>query len=79
MNRPLEDKSLPADAQSDRKIALQAPLFVLLDKVLYFAHHIVDILVREIVPVFRVPENLLSDTGTNLLSHLMTDVCKALG
>ncbi len=42
-------------------------------------HRIVDILVREIVPVFGVPECLLSDRGTNLLSHLMTDVCKALG
>ena len=42
-------------------------------------HRIVDILVREIVPVFGIPECLLSDRGTNLLSHLMTDVCKALG
>lgn len=42
-------------------------------------HRIVDILVREIVPVFGVPESLLSDRGTNLLSHLMTGVCKALG
>ncbi len=40
------------------------------------AHRIVDILVKEIVPV---PECLLSDRGTNLLSHLMMDVCKALG
>ena len=31
------------------------------------------------VPVFGVPEALLSDRGTNLLSHLMTDVCKLLG
>ncbi len=37
-------------------------------------HRIVDILVREIVPVFGVPECLLSDRGTK-----MTDVCKALG
>jgi len=26
-----------------------------------------------------VPECLLSDRGTNLLSHLMTDLCKMLG
>ena len=26
-----------------------------------------------------MPEALLSDRGTNLLSHLMTDVCKLLG
>ncbi len=37
------------------------------------------ILVRELASVFGVPECLLSDRGTNLLSHLMTDVCKALG
>ena len=42
-------------------------------------HRIVDILVKEIVPTVGVPESLLSDRGTNLLSHLMTDVCKALG
>jgi len=42
-------------------------------------HRIVDILVKEIVPTVGVPEILLSDQGTNLLSHLMTDVCKALG
>ena len=42
-------------------------------------HRIVDILVKEIVPTVGVPESLLSDRGTNLFSHLMTDVCKALG
>ena len=35
---------------------------------------IVKILVEEIVPNFGVPESLLSDRGTNLLSHLMLDV-----
>ncbi len=43
------------------------------------AHRIVDILAKEIVPTVGVPECLLSDRGTNLLSHLMMDVCKALG
>ncbi len=38
------------------------------------AHRIVDILVKEIVPTVGVPECLLSDRGTNLLSHLMIDV-----
>ncbi len=42
-------------------------------------HRIVDILIKEIVPTIGVPENLLSDRGTNLLSHLMAEVCKALG
>ena len=41
--------------------------------------HIVKILVEEIVPFFGVPEALLSDRGTNLLSNLMLDVCKLLG
>ena len=37
------------------------------------------VLVEELVPFFGVPEALLSDRGTNLLSHLMKDVCKMLG
>ena len=40
---------------------------------------IAEILVQEVVPFFGVPESLLSDRGANLLSHLMTDVCKLLG
>ena len=40
---------------------------------------LVDILVHEIIPVCGVPESLLSDRGTNLLSYLMTDVCSLLG
>ena len=34
---------------------------------------------EEIVPFFGVPEALLSDQGTNLLSHLVLDICKLLG
>jgi len=41
-------------------------------------HRIVKILVEEVVPLIGVPEALLSDRGTNLLSHLMTDVYKLL-
>ena len=40
---------------------------------------IVRLLVEEIVPLFVVPEALLSDQGTNLLSHLMLDMCQLLG
>ena len=36
---------------------------------------IVKILVDEVIPFFGVPEVLLSDRGTNFLSHLMKDVC----
>ena len=38
-----------------------------------------DLLAEEIVPFFGTPEALLSDRGTYLLSHIMTDVCKYLG
>jgi len=31
------------------------------------------------VPIIGVPEALLSDRGTNLLSHLMSDVYNLLG
>ena len=40
---------------------------------------IAKLLVEELVPFFGVPEALLSDRGTNLLSHLMKDVCSMLG
>ena len=40
---------------------------------------IARLLVEEVVPFFGVPEALLSDRGTNLLSHLMQDVCEMLG
>ncbi len=34
---------------------------------------------EEVVPMFGVPEALLSVKGTNLLSHLMKEVCELLG
>ena len=40
---------------------------------------IAELLVNEVIPQFGVPESLLLDRGTNLLSHLMTDVCWLLG
>ena len=40
---------------------------------------VAHVLVEELVPLFGVPEALLSDRGTNLLSHLMQDLCKMLG
>ena len=43
------------------------------------AERIARLLVEDIVPQFGVPEALLSDRGTNLLSILMQDVCKLLG
>lgn len=43
------------------------------------SQRIVELLVNEVIPLFGVPEALLSDRGTNLLSHLMYDVCALLG
>ena len=43
------------------------------------AIRIVRLLAEEIVPVIGVPDALLSDRGTNLLFHLMQDVCQLLG
>ena len=43
------------------------------------SERIVRILVEEIIPLFGVPEALLSDRATNLLSHLMLDICDLLG
>ena len=40
---------------------------------------ITQLLVEQIVPLFGMPEALLPDRGTNLLSVLMQDVCKLLG
>ena len=39
---------------------------------------LVRLLVEEVVPFFGVPEALLSDRGTNLLSLLIRDVCHLL-
>ncbi len=43
------------------------------------ADRIAKLLVREVIPFCGVPEALLSDRGTNLLSHLMLDLCALLG
>ena len=43
------------------------------------ALRLAQLLVQEVIPFFGVPEALLSDRGTNLLSHLMKDVCKLIG
>ena len=39
---------------------------------------IARLLAEELVPLFGVPEALLSDRGTKLISHLMKDLCKLL-
>ena len=43
------------------------------------AERIDKLLCEQIVPFFGVPEALLSDRGTNLLMHIMRDICEQLG
>ena len=43
------------------------------------AVRIAEFLAEEVVPVFGVLESLLTDSGTDLLSHLMKDMCSLLG
>ena len=43
------------------------------------ALRIAKLIAEEVVPFFGVPECLLSDRGTNLLSHLVIDLCRILG
>ena len=38
-----------------------------------------ELLVSVVVPLFGVAQALLSDQGTNLLSHLMYDICSLFG
>ena len=40
---------------------------------------IARLVAEEVIPLFGVPECLLSDRGTNLLSNLMMELCKILG
>ena len=39
------------------------------------AIRLTKLLAEEVIPLFGVPEALLSDRGTNLLSHVMLDLC----
>ena len=43
------------------------------------AQRLAKLLTEEVVPMFGVPECLLSDRGANLLSHMMLDLYKLLG
>ena len=40
---------------------------------------IVELLTKEVIPFCGVPEAALTNRGTNLLSHLVLDVCSKLG
>ena len=43
------------------------------------AIRIAHLVAEEILPLFGVPDALLSDRGANLLAHVMKDVCELLG
>ena len=43
------------------------------------ANQIARLLVDELLPMFGVPDALLSDWGTNLLANVVQDVCQLLG
>ena len=43
------------------------------------AERIAKLLCEEIVPLFGIPESLLTHRGANLSSHLVLDVCSLLG
>ena len=74
---------LPVTTQGNRYIIVFQDLFTKWPMVFptpdQKAERIACLLVEEVVPCFEVPEALLSDGGTNLLSFLMKDICKMLG
>ena len=43
------------------------------------AIRIARLIAEEVLPLFGVPDALLSDRGANLLAHVMTDMCELLG
>ena len=40
---------------------------------------IVELLTKEVIPFYGASEAVVTDRGTNLLSHLVRDVCSKLG
>ena len=74
---------LPQTEQGNRLVLVLQDLFSKWPMVFAMpdqkTERIVQVLVNELVPFCGVPEALLSDRGTNLLSHVMLDVCELLG
>ena len=74
---------LPVTAQGNRYVIVFQDLFTKWPLVFptpdQKTERIARLLVEEIILSFGVPEALLSDRGTNLLSFLMKDICKMLG
>ena len=88
MSRPfqiigVDVMDLPKTAQGNKHVLVFQDLFTKWPMVFAIpdqtTDRIVRILVDEIVPFCGVPEALLSDRGTNLLSHMMLETCELLG
>ena len=43
------------------------------------AIHLAKLIAEEVLPQFGVPDAILSDRGSNMLAHVMGDVCQLLG
>ena len=74
---------LPVTTQGNRYVVVFQDLFTKWPMVYptpdQKTERIARLLVEEIVPCFGVPEAVLSDRGTNILSFLMKDICRLLG
>ena len=46
---------------------------------LVFPQRIPRLVTEEFLPMFGVPESLLSDRGTNLMANVMKELCALLG
>ena len=79
----LDIMDLPCTEQGNKHVAVFQDMFTKWPMVFPLpdqkAERLAKLLCEEIVPLFGVPEALLTDRGANLLSHLMLDVCTLLG
>ena len=74
---------LPVTKQGNRHVVVVQDLFTKFPLVFPVpdqkAVRIAKLIAEEVVPLFGVPECLLSDRGTNLLSNVVLDLCRMLG
>ena len=74
----LDIMNLPCTEQGNRRVVVFHDIFTKWPFVFPVPNQkterIVKLLCNEIVPLFGIPEALLTDRGTNLLSHLTLDI-----
>ena len=74
---------LPVTEKGNRHVIIIQDLFIKWPMVFPVpdqkATRIAKLVAEEVIPLFGVPESLLSDRGTNLLAKLVLDLCKLLG